>query len=64
MQYDTDQLIQEKISSYMMGDDFSEERNGRVAEMRGMKTGKIIRKQQGKALFAFLGCVRVSQLLL
>ncbi len=48
----------------MIGDGFSEERNSRVAEMRGMKPGEIVRKQQGKDLFAFWGCVRVSQLLL
>jgi hypothetical protein len=47
----------------MIGDDFSEEKNGRVAEMRGMKAGELVRKQHGKALFAFLGCVRVSPLL-
>jgi hypothetical protein len=48
----------------MMGDVLTEERNGRVAEMRGMKAAEIVRKQQGKAPFAFFSCVRVSQLLL
>ena len=47
----------------MIGDDFSEERNGRIAETRGMKAGEIVRKHHSKALFAFLGCVRVSKLL-
>lgn len=46
----------------MIGD-FSEERNGRVAEMRGMKESEIVRKPHGKALFAFWGCVRVGLLL-
>jgi hypothetical protein len=59
----TDQSIQKKFSSYMIGDDFSEEKNGRIVEMRGMKAGKIVRKHHSKALFAFLGCVRVSKLL-
>jgi hypothetical protein len=59
----TDQSIQEKFSSYMIGDGFSEEKNGRVDEIRTMKAGEIVRKQHGQALFAFWGCVRVSQLL-
>jgi hypothetical protein len=47
----------------MIGDGFSEEKNGRVDEIRTMKAGEIVRKQHGQALFAFWGCVRVSQLL-
>ncbi len=40
----TDQSIQEKFSTDMMGDVFSEERNGRVVEIRGMKASEIVRK--------------------